>query len=242
MSSGIFLGRFYGIDSIIELFIVVVSFLISAYSNKIYKIIKEKDYRYFSLAFLSIGIAFIFKIISNFTFFYRAVIEKANFFLLFVTEFESMEIVHFLSYILYKTLFTLGFLILFLIISKTDKKDKIFLLLYLSAITTLFSIYFDFVFHLTIVIIALCLALHFYDNHLKVKTKNSFLVFFSFLIMLLSGLFFTFSNLHSVFYIIGESLLLLGFFALLVNQIKPENEEKNKTRDSKGHFRGAKRK
>ena len=63
--------RFYGIDSLIDFLIVFVSALICYRSHKIFKLIGDKKYKFFSWAFLSIFLGFLFKIISNLTFLYR---------------------------------------------------------------------------------------------------------------------------------------------------------------------------
>jgi hypothetical protein len=213
-------GRFYGIDSLIELLIIIVAAVISLYSHKIYKLIQDKNYKFFSLAFLAIAISFIFKILSNFTIFYRVRMEQANFVYVIFSQLKYAQLVNFFSFILYNFFYLLGFLILFLIISKTDKKEKIFLFIYLSILAILLSIYFNFIFHITIVFILIFLTVHFYDNHKKVNSTNSFLVFVAFLIILASHLLFIFSDVHSLFYILGEALLLVGFMSLLLNHIK----------------------
>ena len=61
------LGNFYGIDSLVELGIIIVAIMISYQSRKIYKIVNEKRYNYFAWAFLFIAISFVFKIVSNLT-------------------------------------------------------------------------------------------------------------------------------------------------------------------------------
>lgn len=234
------LGKFYGIDSLIELLIIAVSLIIFIYSNKIYKIVKDKNYKFFSLAFLAVAISFAFKILSNFTILNRVQIRGANFIYIVFTQFRYMEIINFISFILYKSFLLLGFLILFLIVTKTEDKEKIFFFVYLSIIAILFSIYFNFVFHITLVFLMLFLTLHFYENYKDHKRVNSLLVFVAFLIILISHIFFIFSDMYSLFYVIGEGLLLIGFLSLLVNQIKIKLSYRN-LKDEKKQTRGNKR-
>jgi len=224
------LGRFYGIDTFIEFLTILVSFFISFYSFRIYRLIKDKHYEWFSLAFLLLGISFIFKIFSNMTFLHRFEIEQSNFVFTFMSHLEYMEIINFFSFIFYKTFHLIGFLLLFLILSKNEEKNKNLLFFYLSLIVVLFSIYFNFVFHITVVFILIYLTLYFYENHKKVENMNSFLVFISFLIILASHLFFIFSDVHGLFYLFGEVLLLIGFLCLLANQIKLKIESKKSVR------------
>lgn len=235
------LGRFYGIDSLIEFLIIIVSAIISLYSHKIYKILKEQNYRFFSWAFLSIAISFIFKIFSNFTVYQRIRIEGINFVYTVFSQPHYMPIVDFITFTLYKIFYLLGFLILFLILTKTEKKEKIFLFVYLSIVVILFSIYFNFVFHITLVLILLFLTRHFYENHKNHRTTNALLVFIAFLIILVSHLFFIFSEMHSLVYMIGEGLMLIGFSSLLINQIKIKlfykNGKKKQTGSNKRYLR-----
>ena len=146
----------------------------------------------------------------------------------------------FLSFILYKVFFILGFLILFFIVTKTEKKEKMFLFVYFGIITILFSIYFNFIFHLTLIFILTLLITHFYENYKKLKTKNSFFVFIAFLIILIGHILFMFVEIEPIFYLLGEIILLLAFITLLINQIqlknKKTNEKTNKARSDKRPF------
>lgn len=221
------LGRFYGIDSLIELLIIIVAGIISIYSHKIYKIVKEQNYKFFSWAFLLIAISFIFKILSNFTIYQKIKIEGINFVYTIFSQPSYMPIINFISFTLYNIFYLLGFLILFLILTKTDNKEKIFLFVYLGIIAILFSIYFNFIFHITLILILVFLTMHFYENHKNHRTTNTLLVFIAFLIMLISHISMIFSDMHSLFYMIAEGLMLIGFLSLLINQIKIKLTYKN---------------
>jgi hypothetical protein len=227
------MGRFYGIDSLIEFLIILVAAIVSLYSHKIYKIVKDQNYKFFSIAFLLIAISFVFKILSNFTILNRVKIQGVNFVYTVLSQPSYMPLVDFISFTLYKIFYLLGFLILFLILTKTDKKDKIFLFIYLSIIAILFSIYLNFVFHITLFLILLFLTIHFYENHKNHKTTNSMLVFVGFLIILIAHLSFLFSDMGSLFYMIGEGLLLIAFLSLLINQVKLRKSSKKKLNPSK---------
>ena len=214
------IGKYYGVDSLVEVLIIIVSLIIAYNSRKIYKLINDKSYKYFSYAFLAITLSFIFKILSNLTIVHRVRIVTANFVYTGLAQMQYIQLVKFLSYIAFKSFNILGFLLLFLVITKTEDKEKAFLFFYLGVISVLFSIYFDFVFHLTSIVILLFLVIHYYDNHKKVNNKNSKIVLIAFSIILLANLFFVFSEVHSLFYLIGEVLLLFGYMSLLINQIK----------------------
>jgi hypothetical protein len=144
-----------------------------------------------------------------------------------------MELVNFFSFIFYKITHLIGFLTLFLLLTKNEEKEKNLLFIYLSIMVVLLSIYFNFIFHITVVLILIYLTLHFYENYKRVENINAFLVFISFLIILTSHLFFIFSDAYRLFYLFGEILILIGFFCLLINQVKLRKENNKPIEKSK---------
>jgi hypothetical protein len=220
--------RFYGIDSIIELLIIVVAAIISYQSYRIYKLIKENNFKYFSIAFLLIAISFVFKILSNLTIIHQVQITTPNLGTFVFTQLQNLQLFNFFSFIIYKITHLVGFLTLFFIATQTKNKEKIFLFIYLSILVVLFSVYFNFIFDLTLVFILLFLTAYFYKNYKENKSRNAFLVFIGFLAILISHLLFIFSGLHPLFYVIGEGIVIIGFLILLINQFKIKNEQKTK--------------
>ena len=217
--------RFYGIDSFIDFIIFFVAMLIAYQSYNIYSLMRDKNYEYFSWAFLSISVAFLFKIIINFTFFNQIKILEANFIsAVMVEHLELTSLINFFATIFYRIFFLAGFLILFLIFTKTEKLEKIVLFTYLSVITVFFSIYFNFVFHFTLFLLLLFLTAYFYRNHKKIKSRNSLLVFYSFLLIFIAIFIRFFSDLHPWFYLAYEIILFLGFLVLLINHLYLKNK------------------
>lgn len=227
MAPALSLGQFYGIDSIIELLAMLVSFQIAYHSNKIYKIIQNRNYRLLSAGFLFIGISFLFKIVANLTILGRIQVEDLYFLThIFKDVGNSFGLVYFFSFSIYKLLYLIGFLFLFFMTTEIKSKENIFMYLYLGAITILFSIYFNSLFHLTLIVTLALLTINFYDNYKKRKTRNSRLVFSAFFVMMVGHIFLLFSETLPVLYITGKAVLLIGFSALLLNQIRMKNESK----------------
>lgn len=213
--------RFYGIDSFIDFLIFLVAILITYQSYSIYNLLKEKNYKFFSWAFLSISLAFLFKIIVNLTFFHQIEVLQTYFINSALMEhLEFLDLVNFFSVIFYRMFLLIGFLILFLIFTKTERKEKVILFAYLSIITVLFSIYFSIVFHLTLFLLLLFLTIYFYRHHRKIKSRNSLIVLYSFIIILTANFIGFFSSLHPMFYLSYEIALLVGFFVLLLNHLR----------------------
>lgn len=218
--------RFYGIDSVMDFLIFLVAILITYQSHNIYNLLKEKNYKFFSWAFLFISFAFLFKIIINFTFFHQVAILQTYFINSALLEhLESLDLVNFFSTIFYRIFLLTGFLILFLIFTKTKRKENIILFIYMSIIVVLFSVYFSFVFHLTLFLLILFLTVYFYRNHQRIKSKNSLIVFYSFFIILTAIFIGFFSTLHPLFYLTYEIILFAGFFVLLINHINLKDEK-----------------
>lgn len=225
------LGSFYGIDTAFDFLIFLVAVLIYYQSNKVYKIIKEKKYFYFSWAFFSIAVAFLFKILTNVTIANRVIINHPNFIVQLLVESRETQVIYFFSFMLYKIFLLTGYLLLFLVAKKISRKEDAILLIYLGIVAVFFSIYFNFIFHLTIVVILSYLTAHFYENHKINKSRNSWLVFSAFLIILVSHVTFLFDDLHWAVYLVAEILVFIGFLTLLLNHLKTNNgKKKNKAR------------
>ena len=236
-------STFYIIYSLIEVLIIAVSAFIAYFSYKIYNGIKDDNYKYFSWAFFSIALSFIFKILSNITIVHRVLVTRNDIVRVFFQELGWVQILNFVSFILFKIFFILGFLIIFFILTKAEKKERI-LSIYLGVVAILFSIYFNFFFHLTLVVIIAFLVNHFYNNYNKHRTTNCMLVYIAFTIILISQLSFAFTDINSIFYLLDEILLLIGFLILIANQIihKNSNEKAYKARGYQKPFRGSKAK
>jgi len=72
------LGKYYGLDSLLELLSIAVASIVSYYSYRIYKIVNDRNFKYFSIAFLLIAASFIFKIFSNLTLLHQTKITTHN--------------------------------------------------------------------------------------------------------------------------------------------------------------------
>ena len=213
------LGNFYGIDSLFEFLVIIVASIISLYSYKVYRMLKNKNFKYFSIAFLFVAISFIFKILSNLTILHRVEITNLNSVIVITSQFEYMRLIQFASFIIYKTLYLLGALLLFFIATKTKKQNKI-MFVYLSILVIILSIFMNFVFYLTLVFILTFLTSYYYENYKKNKLTNSFLVFLGFLLLAISQLVLIFSGFRPIVELTGDMLMLSGFLVLLINQIK----------------------
>ncbi len=205
---------FLGIDTLFELISIIVSFLISLFAYKIYKLASQKKYLNFSLAFFLIAIGLFFKIISNFVVFYKTV-EKTFYGLFTVTYTYSFNSINLISLFLFRFLTLTAFLMILANILKIKDKRIITLMLFFTVIATIFSNYAYFVFHLTLALILGFISFYYFKNTKIKRSRSAFMVMFSFLALFLSQILFVFFALDHGFYAFGEILQLVGFLFLL---------------------------
>jgi len=210
---------FYGFDSFIELIAIIVSLLLVYYSYKCFKLTREKRYIYFSTAFLSLTFAFIAKIIGTLAIYKPAIMESTlggsiQQTFAKVTLFE----INALSFIVYFFFMLLGFMILFLIVSKLSWKNQkvIALLIYFVFIATWISIIHYQLFYLTSFVLLLLITYSYYNNYREIKSKKARFVLISFSMLLVSQVFFVFVIYSRTLYVLAELIQLLGFIYLLI--------------------------
>ena len=124
----------------------------------------------------------------------------------------------------------LGFMILFLIISKLSWKNKkvIVLLAYFVLIATWISIIHYQLFYATTFVLFLLITYSYYQNYRETKNEKARFVTIAFGILLVSQAFFVFVIYSRIIYVLAELIQLLGFVYLLIPFIlifkkKPKN-------------------
>lgn len=208
---------FYGIDSIFEIFSVIVTLIIAGYAYKLYKFSENKNYKYFSLAFLLFAVGFIFKILTNITV-YSEVLEKMPLgtITLVHSTIHQYEFFYILGYLGFRLAILLGLLGIYMVSYKHTNITDMFLYSFLFILICIFSHYDFIIFHLT-TIAFLCFIVYFYiNNYLNKKNKPSLLIASSFIFLLISQVFFAFTYFELIHYITAEIFQLIGFILLLI--------------------------
>ncbi|MBW2966903.1 hypothetical protein KY362_00295 [Candidatus Woesearchaeota archaeon] len=207
---------FQGIDATIELLAIVVAFLIAGFGYKIYRITRQKNYQYFSISFLLMGISFIFKIISELVI-YSSYIEQKIIgpYIISRTVTEPITWIHTYAHSTFKVLATFAFFILLAVTLKIHDKKVLFLLTYFMAAITLASIVIPFLFHLTHIMILALLVHKYYHNYLENQKKQALMVTLAFLAIFASHIMFLFMLYDPNLYAIGLVMQLAGFILLL---------------------------
>jgi hypothetical protein len=211
---------FYGFDSIIELIAIVICLLLLYYSYRCYKLTSEKRFFYFSTAFLSLTLAFISRVLGTMLS-YMPQISKSRLGIVVHKATASLVSVNLLSVLLflsYLFFMILGFMALFLIVSKLTWDDKrvLAMLSYLVLVSTLLGgIHYQFFYATTFIMLAL-ISYSYIMNYKIVRSRNSYLVAIAFCVLLVSHFLFIFVVYSRILYVIAEVLQLLGFLFLLI--------------------------
>tara|TARA_Y100000310_G_scaffold94955_1_gene92780 strand:+ start:15998 stop:16729 length:732 start_codon:yes stop_codon:yes gene_type:complete len=210
---------FYGFDSIIELIAIIVSVLLVYYSYKCFKLTKENKYAYFSTAFLALTFAFIAKIIGTLAI-YKPEITRTTLGSTIQQVFAGLSLfkINALAFITFTFFTLLGFMILFLIISKLRWKNLrvIVLLVYFIFLATWISAIHYQLFYATTFVLLLLITYSYFQNYGEIKSENAKFVLIAFSILLVSQAFFIFVVYSRTIYVVAELIQLLGFIYLLI--------------------------
>lgn len=212
---------FYGIDYVFDLVSVIVGLLISYFSYKTYRYISQKKYFYFSASFFFVALAFISKILATIPVYSKELkVEEVG--LVTVTSYMINKVtwINALGISIARLIMLFAFLILVLVSLKIKDKKIIALFMYFLVISTTLVSASYIVFHVTLLLMLGILFLNYRKNCLRVKSLNAKLVMYSFLALLVSQIFFIFEVLVKHFYVIGETIQLIGYLMLLVAIIK----------------------
>jgi len=210
---------FYGFDSVIELIAIIICVLLVYYSYKCFKLTKENKYLYFSTAFLSLTFAFIAKIAGTLAIYKPTITRSAVGYSIHKTFTGITPIyINSLALIAYIFFILLGFMILFLIISRLTWKNQrvVALLVYFVFLATWISVVHYQLFHLTSFVFLLLITYSYYANYKEVKGEKAGFVVIAFAILLVSQAFFVFAIYSGIVYVLAELLQLLGFVYLLI--------------------------
>lgn len=208
---------FYGKDIIIDIVSIFVLFLIGFFAIKCYRMNKKnKNYLLLAISFFTLAASFIFKILTNFTIYYK-IIEIKNIGVVTLTyqTIKSTNTLFFIGFMLYRILTLIGLYILYSIYTK-QTKSNMFLIIFLIIISTYFSQSAYYIFHLTSLILLILITMQYWDIYKKNKLIPSKMLVFSFAIIAISQIIFMFVHLNQLLYVISEIVQLIGYISLLI--------------------------
>ena len=209
---------FYLPSTIIDFFSFIVILSISIISLRYYRLNKlNKKYYYLAFSFFLICLSFLFKIITNLTVYYDQISPSNNPVIIKTTvdTIIGYNIFSHLTFAAFALLNLLGLYYLYSTYQKEQSKSSIFLIGYFILITTYFSHLDYYIFHITALILLSLITTLYVKKYGINKYKNTMLLAYSFGIIALSQIFFIFTTIGKLFYVIGE-IVQLGGYALLL--------------------------
>ena len=222
---------FFGKDIAIDVVSLIVLVLIGLFALKYYSINKKKkSYFYLALSFFVLGIAFLCKIMTNFTIYYiDTQIRQVGFLVFTVHTLKSTDVLFFLGLLLYRVLTLIGLYILYLIyFHNKQPRSTTFIIFLLLVLLTYFTLDACFVFHLVSFLLLIFITRQYFINYKKNKRGTTKLLAYSFALIALSQLLFLFLKMSYVTYVAGEILQLVGYCILLFTFIMVLNHGKKK--------------
>ena len=121
---------FLGTESLFEIISMIIILIISAYSYKVYKLSSNKKYKYLSVSFFSIGLGFLFKIISDYVILYYSQLNN-------YLPFLRLTYVYTGSLILFTFLALSGYVILSCLAANVKTRRTIISLLFIAFLCAL---------------------------------------------------------------------------------------------------------
>ncbi len=209
---------FNGVDCIFEGIGLVVTLLIAFYGLKLFKFSKDERYKYFSWSFLSMSVALLFKILTNFTF-YQQVLERHTHGLYIITfnVVHSVTPFYVAGVTAYHILMLAGLAGLYHVMDKRSDLKQTLITLFMVIVIALFSAQSYFVFHLTSSVFIAAIAYNLYRNYTQNRSGKALFTIAAFSVLLLSQIAFIFVVLNSYTYVVAEVIQLAGFVLLLYN-------------------------
>lgn len=206
MSSIIFSPSWFaGYDIMLRLSFAIITFIVSLFAFKIYKVSNLKQVKLFGVAFLLISISYFVQSIFNFLALYGQNI---------ILNIGRLGI--FGTY-LYMALMTCGLVVLIYATCKTANKRNLLMLLSISFLGIFLSMNSYYMFFLFSAIYLFFLSWHFIENYLQNKQAKTLLIAIAFLFLMFSNFHFLISVNHQFFYVIGHVLELFAYLLILWN-------------------------
>ena len=213
---------FRGYDIALEAFSMLVAFCITYFAWKSYTLTKEAKYKYFSIAFASIGASFLARFLTTLAAFITVSTTTA------ATEMhaalDSIENLFSFGRILYILLILGGYLILLLCTMEVTNKKQIALFLILTLLLSYVASTNIHIFYLASLTYLTFVTLHYHANWKKNKRSTlARLTFLAFGLMLIEIILFILSTISPsgpVFYVAAYAARCISYLVLLGTFIK----------------------
>lgn len=219
-------------DIFIHGFNVLVLLIIAAFSIRFYFLKKQenKNYLFFAASFILMAISFLWKIVTDLTVIYEIVkVKQIGIMTITFKTIYTEKVLFVAGHLAHYLFMLLGLYILYVVLNRKSTMNHLFIL-YFIVITTIFSNFSYFIFHLTALVLLMGIAYRYFLIYKSNKRKSTRLLFTSFCVLALSQVLFMPVKLYGNIYIAAQIVQLIGFMILLIAFITVLYNGKKKSR------------
>ena len=207
------LRTFYTIDLAFGLVSALVAFFIAGYALRGYILTKDRTGLFFSSTFFLIALGLLSRVLFDYLVKFELTYNPR------FVALQSMTSLQALMLALSIFMVTSGYVFLIALFFKIRSKRIVALLIILVALLTLSTSNAYLTAHVIPAVLLFFVLLHTTENFLKKRTTNTFLVFASFAILLVSELLFLLILKSISFYFVGSTLRVLAYMLLFANML-----------------------
>ncbi|MGM5484302.1 MAG: hypothetical protein ACQEP1_00315 [Nanobdellota archaeon] len=207
---------FFGIDSVLDIFSVLVALVIAFYSYRFYRLAGKRNYKFFALAFTLFSLAFLSKVLTN-SVIYNGFLETLDLGMisLFGYVITMKEFFYIGGYLGYRLLLLLGLAGIYMVSYKKTSEMDIGLLFYLFFVVCILSHYQFIFFHITALILLGFINYFYFGNYFSKRKLTTLLIAVSFMLMFVSHALFILTHFSPLYYVVGEVVHVISFILLM---------------------------
>ena len=205
LASAIIPPWFVGYNIILEFLFALISFAVSYYAFKVYRISAQRPARLFGIAFLCIGIAYAVQSLLN-----LGIVDYVG---------RNTFVTYTIGIYIHMALWIVALTTLAHVACKLSNRHFYVLLLSSLLLSIFFSANAGFLFYLLSSLLLVFISVFYFQNYVKNKQLNTMLVLMAFLFLLFGKIHFLFALDHGAYYVIGHVLELAAYAFILANLV-----------------------
>ncbi len=200
---------FFGYDIVLEVIFALITLFVAIYGFKLYKLCREKQFKYFGLAFAFIAFSYFLQSIINFFLLYD--LNSKIQFMIPSRYIYDLVIIEVFIHVFF---FVLGFLLLTYNTFKTDNLRVFYLLFVVIIISIFFSLNKLFMFYVLASVLLLYLVIHYAIMYWYNRKPNALIMSIALLLILVGTLHLMLAVNHGTYYVIGHVLELIAYLLI----------------------------
>jgi hypothetical protein len=206
---------FVGKDLLIDFFSFIVLISFFYLSLKSYRMSKKKNILYLGSGFLFVAVAQLAFILTKLVLYYDTTFTQSiGQAVITYHVLQSVDFFYYLGIFTYKLLTLVGLFIIYRLPLKKLSKSDVFLAAYFILISSLLSVSFYYVFHMTVLIITALIISNYLKVYGKNNNRNTRILIIGFLLFAFSHMVFSLSSIGAVF-VAANVIELISFFVFL---------------------------